>query len=104
MQGNYIGDVISSCWQSRLDFHAHLNTFATCFLYSDYQTSLEAFTVIEEMLWKSSNNQIESCKEILMKNDSKISDEKQPLYKELIKVIDQGKSNNQDMYPDLYEQ
>lgn len=104
MKGIYIGDIISSCWQSRLDFHAYLNIFANCFLHGDYQTSLEAFTVIEEMLWKSSNDQIESCKEILVDNVSEVSDEKKPLYKELIKVIDEGKSHNSEMYPDFYEE
>lgn len=103
IKGIYIGEIVSSCWQSRLDFHAYLNIFATCFLHGDYQTSLEAFTVIEEMLWKSSNSQIESCKEILVDNVSKVNDEKKPLYRELIKVIDEGKSDNSDMYPDLYE-
>ena len=101
--GNHIGDIISSCWQSRLDFHAHLNSFATCFLSGDYQTSLEAFTVIEEMLWKSSAEQIQSCRQILVDNESEISKEKRPLYKELLKVLDEGRSSNPDMYPDLYE-
>jgi hypothetical protein len=102
--GNHIGDIISSCWQSRLDFHSYLNTFAICFLHGDYQTSLEAFTVIEEMLWKSTEEQILSCREILVDNVGEISEEKQPLYRELIKILDEGKSENSEMYPDLYDQ
>jgi hypothetical protein len=101
--GNHIGDIISSCWQSRLDFHSYLNTFATCFLHGDYQTSLEAFTVIEEMLWKSTGEQIQSCREILVKYVGEINKEKQPLYRELIKVLDEGKPENSEMYPDLYD-
>jgi hypothetical protein len=101
--GVHLGGVISSCWQSRLDFHAYLNSFATPFIYGDYQTALEAFTVIEEMLWKSSDSQIMACRNILVENSHVITAEKKPLYHELIKVLDEGKSNNADNYPDLYE-
>lgn len=102
--GKHVSDIISSCWQSRLDFHAHLNIFADCFLHGNYQTSLEAFTVIEEMIWKSSEEQIQSCKEILVDNVSKVNREKHPLYRELIKVLDEGRSENSETYPDLYDQ
>ena len=100
---NHIGDIISSCWQSRLDFHSYLEIFATCFLHGDYQVALEAFTVIEEMLWKSSEEQIMSCRKVLQKNAGKVSELKQPLYKELIKVLEEGRSKNSETYPDLYE-
>lgn len=101
--GTHIGDIIASCWQSRLDYHAFLDTFAGCFIHGDYQTSLEAFTVIEEMLWKSSQEQIQSCKKVLLDHVGEIEEEKKPLYKELIKVLDEGKSANSEIYPDLYE-
>lgn len=101
--GDHIGDVLASCWQSRIDYHAHLNTFANCFIQGDYQTSLEAFTVIEEMLWKSTEEQIQSCRKVLDNNITAISEEKKPLFMELIKVLDEGKSENSEMFPDLYE-
>lgn len=43
---NTIG-LISSCWQSNLDFSNHLPLFIDILCNSDYQTSFEAFTVIE---------------------------------------------------------
>ena len=101
--GDQLGEIISSCWQSRLDFHEYLNSFATCFLHGDYQTSLEAFTLIEEMLWKSTDKQIQSCRKVLLDNEREISEEKKPLYNELIKVLDEGRSANSELYPDIYE-
>ncbi len=101
--GEHIRDVLSSCWQSRLDYHGHLNSFANCFLHGDYQTALEAFTVIEEMLWKSTEEQIQSCRKVIMNNASNINEEIKPLYNELLKVLNEGRSENSEMYPDLYE-
>ena len=101
--GKHVSAIVSSCWQSMLDFHAHLSSFATCFLDGDYQTALEAFTVIEEMLWKSTDEQIQSCKKILVENKKTVTEEKRLLYRELIKVLDEGKSGNPEMYPELYE-
>jgi hypothetical protein len=99
----HIGGLVSSCWQSRLDFSGHLKSFARCFLKGNYQTALEAFTVIEEMLWKSTDKNIQMCRKILVDNADMISEEKKPLYLELIKVLEEGKSENSELYPDLYK-
>jgi hypothetical protein len=100
--GTYLADVVSSCWQSQLDFSAYLNSFAVCFVQGDYQIALESFTVIEEMLWKSSDKQIYSCKKVLADSEALITEEKIPLYHELLKVLDEGISKNPENYPDFY--
>ncbi|MBN2522304.1 MAG: hypothetical protein JXB24_03470 [Bacteroidales bacterium] len=92
----WISQLISACWQSRLDYSDNLNIFTNCFLSGDYQVALESFTVIEEMVWRASNSAIESCKRILNEKVSDINDEKKPLYRELIKVLNEGKSNAKD--------
>jgi hypothetical protein len=40
--------VVSSCWQSGLDYSGYANDFAEAFIRGDYMTALECFTVIEE--------------------------------------------------------
>ncbi|MCD6201454.1 MAG: hypothetical protein J7K46_06590 [Bacteroidales bacterium] len=42
--------MVAACWQSGLDFSAHIQVFLQIFLEGDYMTALEAFTVIENAL------------------------------------------------------
>jgi hypothetical protein len=100
--GTYLSQLIASCWQSSLDFSAYLNVFAECFITGDYQTSLESFTVIEEMLWRSKPESITSCIQILESRESEIKKEKKPLYDELLKILEEGRTANSEEYPDLY--
>ncbi|MBA7534886.1 hypothetical protein ES705_27136 [subsurface metagenome] len=83
----YIYQVISSCWQSRLDYSKHLKAFVSCFIAGDYQIALESFTVIEEMLWRSEQTEISECRKTLISNLSKIDTRKKLLYDELINVL-----------------
>jgi hypothetical protein len=48
-----IHQLISACWQSRLNFSKHMNSFINSFISGNYQIALESFTVIEEMLWQT---------------------------------------------------
>jgi hypothetical protein len=100
--GVYLSQLIASCWQSSLDFSAHLNIFAECFITGDYQTSLESFTVIEEMLWRCKAETIMSCLQILENRASEIKNEKKALFEELLKILEEGRTANSDEYPDLY--
>jgi len=97
----WISQIISACWQSRLDYSNNLNTFIDCFISGDFQVALESFTVIEEMFWRTSKTAIASCKRILIEGISDISDDKKPLYRELMKVLDSGKSGLHDDYPKI---
>lgn len=101
--GDHLAGVLSACWQSRLDFSDYLPVFVDCFIKGNYRESLEAFTVIEEMLWKTKPEiAIESILE-LEKNQKQIDKEKMPLYRELIKVLNDGESYNRKDYPDIYD-
>ena len=95
-----ISQVIAACWQSRLIYSKYLNTFIRCFVSGDYQVALESFTVIEEMLWQSDSKSISECKKILVSEIENINSEKMPLYNELIKVLDEGRSKLYDDYSD----
>jgi hypothetical protein len=101
--GKYLADLISECWQSGLDFSQHLAIFAETFILGDYQVALESFTVIEEMLWKTTPDSIDNCRRNLLDRKDQIQSDKELLFKELIKVIDSGKTKNAEDYPDFFE-
>jgi hypothetical protein len=97
-----ITKLIATCWQTGLDYSGHLNIFAECFIIGNYEQSLESFTVIEEMLWRSSIDNISGCLEILVNRQSEIIEEKKPLYNELIKILREGTTQNKEEFPGLY--
>ena len=101
---SYISDLISCCWQSSLDFSSHLPLFTDCFILGDYQVAIESFTVIEEMLWKTTETTISICKKLLSARENEINTAKKPLYNELQKLLEEGRSPNQEDYPDMYLQ
>jgi hypothetical protein len=100
--GAYLSQLIASCWQSSLDFSGNLAIFTDCFVTENYQTALESFTLIEEMLWRTKADLILSCKQMLIERISEISTEKLTLYHELIKLLDEQKTASQEDFPDLY--
>jgi hypothetical protein len=102
--GKHLAKVIATCWQSGLDFSSEVFVFAECFIEGSYEVALESFTVIEEMLWRTPIDKIIICRETLNARIKDISDDKKPLYKELVKILDNGVSINHDEFPDLYLQ
>lgn len=101
--GKYLAGLISECWQSGLDFSQYLAVFAESFIEEDYQVALESFTVIEEMLWKTAPESIDVCRNYLLDRQDKITGDKELLFKELMKVIDGGRTKNAEDYPDFFE-
>jgi hypothetical protein len=97
-----VSEIITSCWESRLDYSAHLDVFADCFLVGNYQTALESYTVIEEMVWRSDSKSITDCRKRLMDRISEVNEEKMPLFHELIRTLDIGRTRNSKDHPDTY--
>jgi len=79
--------VIATFWQSRLDFSNYLPAFIRIFIKEDYQTALEAFTVVEDSVPNIGRKIQQECLDILKSAGKSITSEKRPLYDELIKVI-----------------
>ena len=79
--------IVAICWQSRLDFSAYLPVFVEFFFQNDYQTSIEAFTVIEESLPYATVAQKNECLIILERDSSRVSEILKPLYNELRKLV-----------------
>jgi hypothetical protein len=87
--GEFLPAIIASCWQSGLDFSTHLPVFARLFVQGDYITALESFTVIEESIEHCTDEIRTECVRLLNDNKYFVSDEKLPLFHELIKVIEE---------------
>jgi hypothetical protein len=100
--GIYLSQLIASCWQSSLDFSHDLEVFTDCFIVEDYQTALESFTVIEEMLWRAESQLVDSCKQMLMERINEVAPDKMTLYNELIKILEKSRTASAEDYPDLY--
>ena len=80
-------EVIATFWQSRLDFSKYLSTFIKIFIERDYQTALEAFTVVEESLCNINRDIHQECIHILQANEKSISADKLPLFNEMLKLL-----------------
>ena len=86
--GDYLCALVAACWQSGLNFSAHLHVFAGLFVQGDYKTALEAFTVIEESLGNASEAEINNCLRFFKEAECMVTDEKYPLFIELRKVVE----------------
>ena len=80
-------EIASACWQSGMDYSTHLDLFIEIFLESDYMTSLESFSVIEESLEYLTEKEIEKKRDLVMKGLDRVSDEKKPLIRELLNML-----------------
>jgi hypothetical protein len=80
--------LISSCWQSGLDYERYSSDFADWFVTSDYMTAIECFTVIESSVHKMTRAKKD---EIIGKISKSLPDgnkEKSALALELISVLE----------------
>lgn len=79
--------VISSCWQSGLDYSEFTEEFAELFLVSDYMTAIECFTVIESSAGKLEKSKKENLVKIIKDSSTSFTPDKQSLAMELISVL-----------------
>ncbi|PCH71168.1 MAG: hypothetical protein COC06_01935 [Bacteroidales bacterium] len=81
--------LVSICWEASVDFSKYITTFVDLLIESDFETSFEAFTVIENLTEKIS----EESKPVEMKKlkDAipEVSPEKKGMLHETIHIIDQ---------------
>lgn len=79
-----MGMLVSSCWQSGLDFSGYLHDFAEVFVSSDLAVAIECYTVIKESADKVSIKVKEEVSDILIEAAPSLSDEKAALANDLI--------------------
>jgi hypothetical protein len=82
-----ISMLVSSCWQSGLDYSGYSTDFAKIFLEGDYVTAVECLTVIEESVYKLSPQGKDEIVKILENNPFPSVNEKTILFKELLIIL-----------------
>ena len=80
--------LVSSCWQSGLNYAGYSREFAGLFLSEDYLTALECFTVIESSAENISRAEKDAIKKILREGSQTGIGEKNALTMELISVLE----------------
>jgi hypothetical protein len=84
---NTISMLISSCWQSGLDYSDYLTDLAKVFLKCDYATAVECMTVISESVSNSSRERKDEIIRILRDSPLSFTNEKVALTGELISIL-----------------
>lgn len=85
-----ISMIVSSCWQSGLDYSAYSSDLAEVFLRSDYVTALECLTVIEESAHELTQAKRKAIIKIIEEYPVHASNEKKGLTNELVTILKQG--------------
>lgn len=83
-----ISMLVSSCWQSGLDYSEFSTDFAGVFVRGDYITAIECLTVIEESASELTTVVKDEIKKIVTESSSAFSHEKKSLTDELMVILD----------------
>jgi hypothetical protein len=80
--------LVSSCWQSGLDYAGYSSDFANLFLTGDYVTAIECFTVIESSLHNLTRIKKNEIIKMIREGSPAVISEKTALALELISVLE----------------
>ncbi len=80
--------LVSSCWQSGLNYSGYSSDFADLFLSGDYMTAIECFTVIESSVQNLTGPEKDSIIKKIREGSSGGIGEKRALALELISVLE----------------
>jgi hypothetical protein len=80
--------LVSSCWQSGLDYAGYSSDFANLFLTGDYVTAIECFTVIESSLHNLTRTKKNEIIKMIREGSPAVISEKTALALELISVLE----------------
>ena len=83
-----ISMVVSSCWQSGMDYSDYLADLAYVFLEGDYSTAVECLTVIEESVQNSNRSKKDEIIRTVENNPVTTINEKTALTLELISILE----------------
>jgi len=78
--------LVSSCWQSGLDYSEYSVHFARLFLRGSYQVALESYTLLEESAMNVSSALKEEVRDILLSSKPALKNDRIPLLQDLIKL------------------
>lgn len=83
-----ISMLVSSCWQSGLNYSVYSPDLARVFLTSDYVTAIECLTVIEDSVNELSKSLKDEIINIIQESTVSQDNEKKPLIFELISILE----------------
>lgn len=83
-----ISMLISSCWQSGLNYSEYSLDLAKAFITSDYVTAIECLTVIEESVDDLSRERKDEVIKYIENNSSKLTSEIRALKDELLLILE----------------
>lgn len=83
-----ISMLVSSCWQSGLDYSDYLDVIANIFLKGDYVTAIECMTVIEGSAGNCSREKKDGIIKMIEENYLSDVNEKSALTLELISILE----------------
>lgn len=87
--------LVAACWQNGLNYGPYAEVFLKVALEGDLETSIEAFTVLEEAVGELELADREKMARDLKPAILEASDDKQALLHELYRIIDQFQAPNQ---------
>lgn len=86
--GPYRKQLISACWQNGLNYSKYLSFFTKQVLSTDFEVSIEAFSVVEENVEHLSPLERRILGDEIRSSIPNVSKDKTALVKELLSVID----------------
>jgi len=81
-------ELVASCWQNNLGYSEHAELFFDIVLEADYETAIEAFTVIEDLLGSLTEGERKLFSGKVRKQLPRVNEIKRPLVNELIRMVD----------------
>lgn len=83
-----ISMLVSSCWQSGLDYSDYTEDIAAVYLKGDYATAVECMTVIEESSKLNTRKQKDAVIKIIKNSSEAFTHEKMSLTHELLEILE----------------
>lgn len=80
--------LVSSCWQSGMDYSDYVFDFAQVFMNNDYGTAIECLTVIEEAIPSMKEKEKKRIAEYIKEKAPEQSDARKALSAELISKLE----------------
>jgi len=79
--------VVSSCWQSAVNYSNSLTLFSNIFVEGNLETAIEAFSVIDNCVDQATQENVLQVKEIIESNYNSMSVEKQGLADAILDIL-----------------
>lgn len=80
-------DLVSSCWQNRLDFHEHIETFVHIAITERYEIAVESYSVVEDAVPEVNEQLKNRCIQAITDHLSQSSSEKRRLLEAMLDMI-----------------